>query len=122
MSKYFSFFCIVTTLIFISCDEKNSKQSTSDEVIDAFSKIDAKSQNLFTQEDRKNNYKNSVAVNIDKKSSLKKNVSYNGYGSNSVKQSNTSKKKKSSSPKNKKKSDYSYKSKTPQTFSTYSTN
>lgn len=121
MSKYFSFFCIVT-LIFISCDEKNSKQSTSDEVIDAFSKIDEKSKNLFTQEDRKNNYKNSIAVNIDKKSSLKKNVSYNGYGSNSVKQSNISKKKKSSNLKNKKKSNYSYKSKTPQTFSTYSTN
>lgn len=121
MSKCISFFWSVI-LIFVSCSEKNSNQTSSDEVLNAFSKIDAKSQNLFTQEDRKNNYKNSVAVNIDKKSSLKKNVSYNGYGSNSVKQSDASKKKKSSSPKNKKNINYSYKSKTPQTFSTYSTN
>ena len=120
MTKFFSFF-ITVGLIFISCDEKKSN-SNNEEVLNAFSKIDAKSQNLFTQEDRKYNYKNSVAVNIDKKSSLKKNVSYNGYGSNSVKQSDNSKKKKSSSPKNKKKTNYSYKSKTPQTFSTYSTN
>ena len=121
MYKIFSFF-ISMALIFVSCNEKSSNKTSSEEVLNAFSKIDAKNQNLFTQQDRKINYKNSVAVNIDKKSSLKKNVSYNGYGSNSVKQSDASKKKKSSSPKNKKKTNYSYKSKTPQTFSTYSTN
>ncbi len=52
MSKCISFFSSVI-LIFVSCSEKNSNQTSSDEVLNAFSKIDAKSQNLFTQEDRK---------------------------------------------------------------------
>ncbi len=121
MYKIFSFF-ISMALIFVSCNEKSSNQTSSEEVLNAFSKIDAKNQNLFTQQDRKIYYKNSVAVNIDKKSSLKKNVSYNGYGSNSVKQSNISKKEKVKSSEKNKKNNYTYKSKTPQTYSTYSTN
>ncbi len=63
----------------LSCGSEN-KNSSGEDALEAFSKIDKKNENLFTQEDRKNKFKNSIVRNLDKKESLSKNVSYNGYG------------------------------------------
>ena len=119
MSKAISLlFCL--GLIFFSCGE--TANNDEDEALKAFNKIDLKEENLFTKEDRRNNYKNSVSQNIYKKSSLKKNVSYNGYGSSPTKKENATKKKKSNKNIKTKKVNYSYQSSSPQTYSTYSTN
>jgi len=119
MSKAISFlFCL--GLIFFSCGETSNNDE--DEALKAFNKIDLKEENLFTKEDRRNNYKNSVSQNIDKKSSLKKNVSYNGYGSSPTKKENATKNKKSNKNIKTKKVNYSYQNSSPQTYSTYSTN
>ena len=52
-----------------------NKSSSGEDALEAFSKIDKKNENLFTQEDRKNKFKNSIVRNLDKKESLSKNVS-----------------------------------------------
>tara|TARA_B100000963_G_C22077811_1_gene430932 strand:- start:140 stop:493 length:354 start_codon:yes stop_codon:yes gene_type:complete len=104
---------------FYSCSERNDSNSDSN-VIDAFAKIDKKEEGLFTKEDRRKNYKNSLVNNLDKKESLEKNISYNGYGSSKKKKE----KNKAISLKSKnKKANYSYQTNSaPQTYSTYSTN
>ena len=107
-------------LVLLSCSSEN-KSSSGEDVLKAFSKIDKKNENLFTQEDRKNKFKNSIVRNLDKKESLSKNVSYNGYGSTPSKKDNTKNKTSKKNIKTKK-VNYSYQNNSPQTFSTYSTN
>tara|TARA_X000000950_G_scaffold257433_1_gene323895 strand:- start:665 stop:1036 length:372 start_codon:yes stop_codon:yes gene_type:complete len=118
------FFPLLIILFVFSCEEPINKNDSNEEALKAFSKIDDKSANLFTQEDRKNKYKNSVVRNLDKKESLNENISYNGYGSINVNKvdNNTTTKNKTNKPKSKKKT-YSYKTgSSPQAFSAYSTN
>ena len=50
-----------------SCSSEN-KSSSGEDALEAFSKIDKKNENLFTQEDRKNKFKNSIVRNLDKES------------------------------------------------------
>lgn len=107
--------------IFLSCNNED-KNSSAGGALEAFSKIDKKNENLFTQEDRRNKFKNSIVRNLDKKESLSKNVSYNGYGSTTSKKEKTTKNQKSKKNIKNKRVNYSYKSSSPQTFSTYSTN
>ena len=113
---------IVSSLILVSCIE-NEKSSSSAE--DAFAKIDKKTESLFTKEDRKKSYQNSVALSEEKSNSFKKNITYNGYGA-SVKNNKTNNKSKSelnSSSEKKKKVNYSYRrTSSSQTYSAYSTN
>ena len=114
------FFCI--SLFFSSCKETSSNNG-EDEVLKAFNKIDIKEENLFTKEDRKNNYKNSISQNLDKKVSLKSKVTYNGYGAKTNKKTNKTQSESSiNSNSPSKKVNYSYQSNSPQTYSTYSTN
>ena len=123
MYKKNIFLLLLIILFSNSCGESINKNHSNEKALKAFSKIDDKTANLFTQEDRKNKYKNSVVRNLDKKESLNKNISYNGYGSidaNKV-DNNTNTKNKTNKPKSKRKS-YSYKSNAPQTYSAYSTN
>ena len=105
----------------LSCSTEN-KSPSGEDALEAFSKIDKKNENLFTQEDRKNKFKNSIVRNLDKKESLSKNVSYNGYGSTPSKKDNSSNNKKSKKDTKTKKVNYSYQNNSPQTYSTYSTN
>ncbi len=111
---------LVLSLLYYCNEENNSK--TDSNVIDAFAKIDKKEEAFFTKEDRRKNYKNSLVNNLDKKESLEKNISYNGYGSSKKKKEKnklTSLKLKSKN----KKTNYSYQTNSaPQTYSTYSTN
>ena len=108
-------------LLIFSCSDEN-KSISGEDALEAFSKIDKKNENLFTQEDRKNKFKNSIVRNLDKKESLSKNVSYNGYGATPSKKGNTSNNKKSKKDTKTKKVNYSYQNNSPQTYSTYSTN
>ena len=112
-------FVLVFTIF--SCQEKE-KPSNSAEA--AFAKIDMKNKTLFTEEDKKRSYEKSIALSNERNSSLKKNVTYNGYGASVNKnQHNSKSKKKSNSPKKKKNASYSYKrSSSSQTYSAYSTN
>tara|TARA_A100001011_G_scaffold394767_1_gene487946 strand:- start:1436 stop:1795 length:360 start_codon:yes stop_codon:yes gene_type:complete len=106
---------------FYSCSERNDSNSDST-VIDAFAKIDKKEEGFFTKEDRRKNYKNSLVNNLDKKESLEKNISYNGYGS-SKKQKEKNKLTSLKLKSKNKKTNYSYQTNSaPQTYSTYSTN
>ena len=100
---------------FYSCSQKNDSNSDST-ALDAFAKIDKKEEGLFTKDDRRKNYKNSLVNNLDKKESLENNISYNGYGSSKKKEEKKLKK-------INKKANYSYQTNSaPQTYSTYSTN
>lgn len=111
----------VLIFTFFSCQEKE-KTSTSAEA--AFAKIDVKNETLFTEEDKKRSYEKSLAISNERNASLKKNVTYNGYGASVNKnQHNSKSKKKSNTPKKKKSTNYSYKrSSSSQTYSAYSTN
>ena len=111
----------VLIFTFFSCQEKE-KSSNSAEA--AFAKIDMKNENLFTEEDKKRSYEKSIAISNERNTSLRKNVTYNGYGASSNKnQYNSKSKKKSNTTKKKKSANYSYKkSSSSQTYSAYSTN
>ena len=108
-------------LLIFSCSDEN-KSISGEDALEAFSKIDKKNENLFTQEDRKNKFKNSIVRNLHKKESISKNVTYNGYGSTPSKKQNIKINKKSTKNIKPKKLNYSYQNSSPQTFSTYSTN
>ena len=84
---------IFSSIFILNCSDKNSDQQKSKDARDSFSKIDKKDQALFTKEERKKRYENSLAISNENKSSLKKNVTYNGYGSKSNTKKNSVKKK-----------------------------
>lgn len=103
-------------IISFSCSEKNSRISENAE--NAFAKIDKKNESLFTKDERKRSYKNSIAAAEENQKTNKESAIYNGYGS-SKKNSKKNKieiKNKKKSPKKK------YKTSAPITYSTYSTN
>lgn len=100
---------IIITLISIfilNCSDKNSGQQISKDARDSFSKIDKKDQTLFTKEERKKRYENSLAISNGNKSSLKKNVTYNGYGAASKTKKISAKKQINITGKKKKKASY----------------
>tara|TARA_X000000950_G_C13646800_1_gene549952 strand:- start:317 stop:673 length:357 start_codon:yes stop_codon:yes gene_type:complete len=109
----------VSILINFSCGDK---EKTSNSVEDAFAKIDKKTETLFTEEDRKKSYEKSISLSYERNTSLKKNVTYNGYGAKPKKTKSVSKIS-SKSLGDKKNVKYSYqRNKTSQTYSAYSTN
>ena len=97
---------IFSSIFILNCSDKNSDQKKSKDARDSFSKIDKKDQALFTKEERKKRYENSLAISNENKSSLKKNVTYNGYGSKSNTKKNSVKKKINNTEKKKKKASY----------------
>tara|TARA_S200000501_G_C20609786_1_gene649766 strand:+ start:324 stop:680 length:357 start_codon:yes stop_codon:yes gene_type:complete len=109
----------VSILINLSCGDKEKSSNSAE---DAFAKIDKKGETLFTEEDRKKSYKKSIALSNERNTSLKKNVTYNGYGA-SPKKMESVPKINSKSTEEKKNINYSYKrNRTSQTYSAYSTN
>lgn len=109
----------VSILINFSCGDKEKSSNSAE---DAFAKIDKKGETLFTEEDRKKSYEKSIALSNERNTSLKKNVTYNGYGA-SPKKTKSVKKISSKSRGDKKNVNYSYqRNKTSQTYSAYSTN
>jgi len=112
---------LVPILAFVACLEK---EKTSNSAEDAFAKIDKKTESLFTKDDRKKSYQNSVAIAEEKSKSFKKNVNYNGYGASMKNNKSSSKsQKKSNTSEKKKNGNYSYqRSSSSQTYSAYSTN
>ena len=97
---------ILTSIFILNCSDKNSDQQKSKDARDSFSKIDKKDQALFTKEERKKRYENSLAISNGNKSSLKKNVTYNGYGAASKTKKNNTKKQINITGKKKKKASY----------------
>ena len=109
----------VSILINFSCGDKEKSSNSAE---DAFAKIDKKGETLFTEEDRKKSYEKSIALSNERNTSLKKNVTYNGYGA-SPKKTKSVKNISSKSRGDKKNVNYSYqRNKTSQTYSAYSTN
>ena len=122
----FSAFQVLLLFFLIGCgpDKKDNVKSTNN-ALDAFSKIDKQNEDLFTKKDRIIAYKNSIENSENQTKSLNKKSTYNGYGSQNKK--NDLKKgkggKKPNSEQQNKKVNYSLKrSNITQTFSTYSTN
>ena len=114
---------ILITLFFVGCktQENNSKKSDG---VEAFSKIDKKSESLFTKKDRVNNYKKSIAKAESLNKSLKQNANYSGYGATAI-NNKSQKLKKDKTEKEtipKKKTNYDSKSLNSQVYSAYSTN
>ncbi|MFL2603447.1 MAG: hypothetical protein ACJ0PP_00760 [Flavobacteriaceae bacterium] len=102
-----NFITITLVILFAhNCAADKSEQNQSKNARDSFSKIDKKDQALFTKEERKKRYENSLAISNGNKSSLKKNVTYNGYGSKSNTKKNSVKKKINNTEKKKKKASY----------------
>ena len=97
---------ILTSIFILNCSDKNSDQQKSKDARDSFSKIDKKDQALFTKEERKKRYENSLAISNGNKSSLKKNATYNGYGAASKTKKNSTKKQINITGKKKKKASY----------------
>lgn len=97
---------ILTSIFILNCSNKNSGQQISKDARDSFSKIDKKDQTLFTKEERKKRYENSLAISNGNKSSLKKNVTYNGYGAASKTKKTSAKKQINITGKKKKKASY----------------
>ena len=97
---------IFSSIFILNCSDKNSDQKKSKDARDSFSKIDKKDQALFTKEERKKRYENSLAISKENKSSLKNNVTYNGYGSKSKTKKDNLKQKTNSSKRTKKKASY----------------
>ena len=117
MLKNFISFALI--FFFFSCEDSKSDASSSSKAEDAFSKIDKKSESLFTKQDRVNNYKKSIAKAESLNKSLKENANYSGYGATTVNKKSP-KLKKENSPK--KKVNYGSKSINSQVYSAYSTN
>ena len=114
---------LASIISIISCS--GNKKSSANNAEDAFAKIDKKTEALFTKDDRKKSYQNSIAIASEKNKSFKKNVAYNGYGA-SVKKSQPNLKSNKTSKASSKKKDskkFSYKrTNSSQTYSAYSTN
>ena len=108
------FFSLVIAISF-SCTNNSSSANDAE---NAFAKIDKKNESLFTKEERKRNYKESIAAAEENQKPIDQKVIYNGYGYNSSSKSKSKteiKKKKTSSKKK-------YKTSAPITYSAYSTN
>ena len=114
---------LVSFMFIVSCSGNGN--SNDEKAEEAFAKIDKKTEALFTKEDRKKSYQNSIAIVAEKSKSLKKNVTYNGYGASVKKNQPSIDSKKTTKASSKKKSgkSYSYKrTSSSQTYSAYSTN
>ena len=108
---------ILSITLVISCDENSNK--SSENIEDAFAKIDKKNESLFTKAERKKKYQESItAAEKNRKSISNSDATYNGYGSLSeIRREKKSKPTSKVSSKNIK-----YKRSAPVTFSAYSTN
>ncbi len=114
---------ILIMLFFVGCKTQENKSKESDGV-EAFSKIDKKSESLFTKKDRVNNYKKSIAKAESLNKSLKENANYSGYGATAINNKSQKLKKDKTKKENilKKKTNYDSKSLNSQVYSAYSTN
>ena len=114
---------VLIMLFFVGCKTKENTSKKSDGV-EAFSKIDKKSESLFTKKDRVNNYKKSIAKAESLNKSLKQNANYSGYGATAINNKSQKLKKDKTEKENipKKKTNYDSKSLNSQVYSAYSTN
>ena len=114
---------LLLILFCLSCEDVSKKQS-SDNAVDAFSKIDKVSESNFTKNDRIKTYKKSIARADELKKSLNKKEIYSGYGASSIPRENANTSENNIVNKNsqKKKKTYNTKSFNSQVYSAYSTN
>ena len=83
------FFLSISILFFYCTNEENISSSNNDSM-SSFEKIDNKSNEFFTKEERKGAYQKSISDKSLAKENLNNNRNYNGYGSlNSKKKSKT---------------------------------
>ncbi len=79
-------------ILFFSCTNEENLSSSNNNSMSSFKRIDKKSDELFTKQERKSAYQKSVSDKSSVKKSLNKNRNYNGYGSlNSKKKSKSNK-------------------------------
>ena len=113
-------------LFFVTCESSDKTTSSlSDKSEEAFAKIDKKNNDAFTLEDRRKAFNKSVSSIEKKRNSLKNNVTYNGYGTNTnpVKSSLANSKVDTKKQSKKKKSIYNSSGQSnSQIYSAYSTN
>ena len=119
---YFINLILLLTLLICCGPNKNDNVESSDKALDAFSKIDKQSGELFTKNDRIAAYKNSIESSESQTKSLNKKSTYNGYGSQNKSKKIKTKNNSSKTQKNKKTNYSLKKGGSTQTFSTYSTN
>ena len=83
-------FFLFISILFFSCNNEENLNSSNNDSISSFEKIDNKSSEFFTKEERKNAYQKSISDKSLSKENLNNNRNYNGYGSlNSRKKSKT---------------------------------
>lgn len=108
---------ILFIILLTACVEKGGELISKD-AENAFAKIDKKNESLFTKDERKLKYRESIAAADENKKSYADDAIYNGYGSSSKK----SKKNKQQIVNSKTPSKIKYKTSAPVTYSAYSTN
>ena len=108
---------ILSIILVMSCGENSSK--SSENIEDAFAKIDKKNESLFTKAERKKKYQESISAAEKNRNSVSNNdATYNGYGSSSE----ITREKKSNPTSKVTNKNIKYKRSAPVTFSAYSTN
>tara|TARA_B100001250_G_scaffold335623_1_gene301872 strand:+ start:1204 stop:1551 length:348 start_codon:yes stop_codon:yes gene_type:complete len=85
-------FFLFISILFYSCTNEENISSSNNQQMSSFEKIDKKSNDLFTKQERKSAYQKSISDKNTAKKSLNNNKNYNGYGSlNSKKKSKSNK-------------------------------
>tara|TARA_B100002052_G_C15683146_1_gene507166 strand:+ start:110 stop:457 length:348 start_codon:yes stop_codon:yes gene_type:complete len=74
-------FFLSISILFFSCTNEENISSSNNNSMSSFERIDKKSDELFTKQERKNAYQKSVSDKSSVKKSLNNNRNYNGYGS-----------------------------------------
>ena len=83
-------FFLFISILFFSCTNEENLSSSNNDSMSSFDKIDNKSKEFFTKEERKGAYQKSISDKSLAKENLNNNRNYNGYGSlNSKKKSKT---------------------------------
>ena len=123
LNKFLLVIQILSLTIFICCGptKKDNSEST-DKALDAFSKIDSRSEDLFTKDDRVAAFKNSIKSSENQIKSLNTKSTYNGYGTQNKTLKEKTKNNSAPAQKNKKVNYYLKKGGGTQTYSAYSTN
>ena len=99
MKKLVFLFVLV---LFFSCTNEENLNSSNNDSMSSFEKIDNKSNEFFTKEERKSAYQKSISDKSLVKENLNNNRNYNGYGSLNSKKKNKTKNKYSQNKKIKK--------------------
>ena len=94
-------FFLFISILFFSCTNEENLSASNNDSMSSFDKIDNKSKEFFTKEERKGAYQKSISYKSSAKGNLNNNRNYNGYGSLNSKKKNKAKSKYSQNKKTK---------------------